>query len=283
MTATSTGTQAVDRAALLVSTIVRADNPLAFGDLAEECGLPRSTTSRLLTALERVDLLGRDEHGNYVPGELFDLHAERHDPWLARWDAIAALAEPVMERVSAATGETVNLGAPRGNRVLHVAQVDSRYILGTRDWTQVEVPPHVSSLGKVLLAHGVLPVTAGPFVRLTPSSAGSPQELARHLDVVRGQGWAATVDELEPGLTGVAAPVRAGEDGPVLGALGVSGPTQRLADRLPETGRLLIEQAADLTALLDQHRHLILPLTAQSSGQSSARSAGEPHGKEGVA
>jgi len=283
MTATSTGTQAVDRAALLVSTVVRADNPLAFGDLAEECGLPRSTTSRLLTALERVDLLGRDDRGNYVPGELFDLHAERHDPWLARWDAIAALAEPVMERVSEATGETVNLGAPRGNRVLHVAQVDSRYILGTRDWTEVEVPPHVSSLGKVLLAHGALPLPTGPLVRLTPSSAGSQRELARHLDIVRGQGWAATVDELEPGLTGVAAPVHAGEGRVVVGALGVSGPTQRLADRLEETGRLLVEQAGEITALLATQPHLTLPLTPSAEGHHPGHHQGHHQGKEGVA
>ena len=46
----STGTQAVDRAALLVATVVRADEPLAFADLQEICGLPKSTTSRMLAA-----------------------------------------------------------------------------------------------------------------------------------------------------------------------------------------------------------------------------------------
>ena len=36
----TTGTQAVDRAALLVATVVRADEPLAFSELAEECRSP---------------------------------------------------------------------------------------------------------------------------------------------------------------------------------------------------------------------------------------------------
>ena len=46
----------------------------------------------------------------------------------------------------------------RGERVVQVAQVDSRYLLGTRDWTEIEVPPHTSSLGKVFYAWGALPV-----------------------------------------------------------------------------------------------------------------------------
>ena len=40
-----------------MATVVQAPGPVAFTELVEECGLPRSTTSRLLTALERTDLL----------------------------------------------------------------------------------------------------------------------------------------------------------------------------------------------------------------------------------
>ena len=52
----STGTQAVDRAAHLVSTVVHADEPLTFADLQESSGLAKSTTSRMLSALERGGL-----------------------------------------------------------------------------------------------------------------------------------------------------------------------------------------------------------------------------------
>ena len=38
----------------------------------------------------------------------------------------------------------------RGDRVVQVAQVDSTYLLGTRDWTEIDVPAHCSALGKVL-------------------------------------------------------------------------------------------------------------------------------------
>ena len=65
---TNTGTQAVDRAAHLVATVVRADDPLTFSALEHECRLPEgSTTSRLLSALERAELLERDEAGSSSP------------------------------------------------------------------------------------------------------------------------------------------------------------------------------------------------------------------------
>ena len=39
---------------------------------------------------------------------------------------------------------------------MQIAQVDSTYMLGARDWMQVDVPPHCSALGKVLYAFGAL-------------------------------------------------------------------------------------------------------------------------------
>jgi DNA-binding IclR family transcriptional regulator len=242
----ASGTQAVDRAALLVSTVVQADEPLAFAELAEECGLPRSTTSRLLTALERTELVERDESGAYVAGPLFWRYATRHDPF----EEVARAAAPVLHQVGDATGETVNLGMPRGGRVIHVAQVDSRYLLGTRDWTQIEVPAHASSLGKVLFAHGALPFPAGPLARLTDRTITEEAALRRALAACRRRGYATTVDELEVGLTGVAAPVRNGR-GDVIAALGISGPTQRLETRLSDLGAYLQQQAAQLTGPID--------------------------------
>lgn len=240
----TTGTQAVDRAALLVSTVVRSSEPVAFAELAEECGLPKSTTSRLLTALERTELVERTEGGAYVAGPLFWRYASRHDPF----DELARVAQPVLRHLGEVTGETVNIGVPRGDRVVHIAQVDSRYLLGTRDWTQLEVPPHASSLGKVLYAFEALPLPGGPLERLTDRTVTDLAALRAQLTGVRRRGYASTTDELEVGLTGIAAPVRVGDQ--VVAALGISGPTPRLASRLASWGRLLKEQAAELSALL---------------------------------
>ena len=130
---------------------------MSFAELQDASGLAKSTTSRLLAALERSGLLERDGSGSYVAGRLFWLYAARHDPW----DELVRLARPAMERIGSDTGETVHLSVARGDRVVQVAQVDSTYLLGTRDWTEIDVPAHCSALGKVLLAWGALAPPGG--------------------------------------------------------------------------------------------------------------------------
>lgn len=245
MAEASTGTQAVDRAAQLVSTVVHASEPLTFADLQEASGLAKSTTSRMLAALERADLLERDRDGSYVAGSLFWLYAARHDPW----EELVRLAQPAMERIGEETGETVHLSVTRGEKVVQVAQVDSRYLLGTRDWTEIEVPAHTSALGKVFFAWGALPVPDGPLEGLTPRTITDTEALLSDGARTRRRGWATTDGELEIGLTGVAVPVH-GARGDVVAALGVSGPTPRLEDRLDELGTHLSSHAAQLSTLL---------------------------------
>jgi DNA-binding IclR family transcriptional regulator len=241
----ASGTRAVDRAADLVATVVRADEPLTFAHLQDASGLAKSTTSRMLTALERSGLLERDAAGSYVAGRLFWLYAARHDPW----DELVRLARPAMEAIGEDTGETVHLSVARGDRVVQVAQVDSTYLLGTRDWTEVDVPAHCSALGKVLLAWGALAPPEGTLEGLTPATVTTHQALRREESRTRERGWAVTVDELEIGLSGVAVPVF-GVHGDVVAALGISGPTPRLEERADDLGDRLLEHATRLSTLL---------------------------------
>lgn len=246
----TSGTRAVDRAADLVATVVRADEPMSFADLQDASGLAKSTTSRMLTALERSGLLERDVSGSYVAGRLFWLYAARHDPW----EELVRLARPAMEEIGDITGETVHLSVTRGDRVMQVAQVDSRYLLGTRDWTDVEVPAHCSALGKVFFAWGSLPIPRGPLETPTEATLATPALLRRDIARIRERGWALTQGELEIGLTGIAVPIF-GVHGDAVAALGISGPAPRLEERLDELGRSLLDHATQLTTLLRGPTH----------------------------
>jgi len=251
MTEPSSGTQALDRAVQLASMVVHADEPLSFAELQEASGLAKSTTSRMLAALERHGLLERDDNGGYVAGSLFWLYAARHDPW----EELVRISRPVMERIGDDTQESVHLSVIRGDTVVQVAQVDSQYLLGTRDWTQVDVPPHTSALGKVFYAWGVLGLPRRELERLTPETLTTAAELKRDSALARRRGYAVTVDELEVGLTGVAAPVRDARD-EVVAALGISGPTSRLGHRVEEVGHNLVTRAAEVAAVLgNPHQH----------------------------
>jgi DNA-binding IclR family transcriptional regulator len=245
---TGSGTQAVDRAAALVTAVVHADDPQSFAELQEASGLSKSTTSRMLAALERSGLLERDGGGSYVAGSLFWQYAVRHDPW----EELVRLARPVMQELGERTHESVHLSVTRGSNVVQVAQVDSRFLLGTRDWTEVEVPSHTSALGKVFHAWNALPIPTGALERLTEATITDPDALRRDGVRTRERGWAVTHDELEVGLTGVAVPVR-DPRGEVVAALGVSGPTPRMEGRLDELAESLSTAATRLSGLLTGH------------------------------
>ena len=259
MSETATGTRALDRAADLVAAVVHADEPMTFADLQDASGLAKSTTSRMLTALERAGLLERDASGLYVAGRLFWLYAARHDPWAE----LVRLARPVMEVISEETGETVHLSVTRGDRVVQVAQVDSTYLLGTRDWTEVDVPAHTSALGKVFLAWDVLTLPAGTLERPTPATLADRAAVRRDGVRTRERGWALTLDELEIGLSGVAVPVLDVHHH-VIAALGISGPTPRLEGRFDELGRHLLDQSAALSSVL-RGSHAVPPRPTHGS------------------
>lgn len=238
------GTQAVDRAAALIDIVIHSDGALSSTELSEATGLARSTTSRLLAALERTQLLERRVDGLYVGGQLFALYAALHDPW----PQMARIADPVLQTVGQECGETVHLGVARSDNVFYVAQVESTYLLRARDWNEVEVPIHANSLGHILCAFGALRVPSTGFTTLTPHTR-SHQEFVTELAQIRERGYAYAKDELELGLSGLAAPV-SGLDGAVIAAIGISGPTARLQEHHAELGHMLSEQGARLATLL---------------------------------
>jgi IclR family transcriptional regulator, acetate operon repressor len=242
-----TGTQAVDRAAQLLVQVARCREPVTFTELIAASGLAKSTTSRLLTALERNGLVRRDVAGRFSPGEVFVSYA-----WRGGAEAdLVSVAQPVLARLGAETGETVNLGVPRdGGLVEQIAQVDSKYLIGGTNWVGMTVPLHCAALGKVLLAFGAAELPPGRLEQRTERTLTSRTALTAELAAVRERGYAITVEELEPGLVAVAAPVFA-DDGTVVGALSVSGPAGRLTGgKLTGATASCMTAARSLSALL---------------------------------
>ena len=240
-----TGARAIDRAAQLLVRIVESSEPETVTELAETTGLPKSTASRLVAALERQGLVQRDGgRGRVRPGPVLVSFARRGLPSAD----LVELCGPSLDRLAEATGETVNLAVPTARGVEQLAQRDSRHFLGSTNWIGRTVPYHASAVGKVFLAYG----TARPakrLERLTPRTMVDREELERALDEALARGYATAVEELEPGLWAIAAPLH-GASG-VVGALSISGPTIRLQDGLlEELGRLLVAEAATVSARL---------------------------------
>lgn len=226
------GTQAIDRAAQLLVHVVESARPLGVGQLAAATALPKSTTSRLLSALERQGLLQRDgDRGAVRPGPVLLRFAQRAEPEVM----LAELAGAALDALAEESGETINVAVATPLGVEQLSQRDSRHFIGSTNWVGRRVPYHLTANGKVLVAYG-----AAADERL------AEQELAR----VRERGYATAVDELELGLSALAAPVF-GADGRCVAALSISGPTIRLTrGRIEELAPGLVRHALELSRRL---------------------------------
>jgi DNA-binding IclR family transcriptional regulator len=297
----------------LLAQVVHGSEPVSFTELTAACGLAKSTTSRLLMALERHQLVRRDSDGRFWPGELFVRYA-----WRGTAGAhLVAVAQPFLDQLGEQTSETINLGVATGGAdggragrdrvagpanagvtaraggggagsaasagaasagaasagaasagaasagaasagsiragdmmVTQIAQVNSRYLIGGTNWVGLAVPLHCSALGKVLLAFGGAAMPSEPFEARTPHTITTRAALGGELAAVRDLGYAVTVEELEPGLVAVAAPVFAGGL-TAIAAISVSAPASRLtADLIPATAARCVAVASALSATL---------------------------------
>jgi DNA-binding IclR family transcriptional regulator len=225
--ATESGTQAIDRAADLLVSVVESSRPLGVGELAASSGLPKSTTSRLVGALERRGLVQRARDRRVAPGPVLLRFAHQD-----RSVSLVELALPALRTLAELSGETINLGVPTPLGVEHLAQEDSRHFMGGTNWVGRRVPYDSTANGKVLKA----------FTSRTAEGSA-----------IRERGYASAVDELEQGLAAIAAPIF-GPDGDVVAALSISGPTIRFTrERMLELAPHLITQAAQVSERLGHH------------------------------
>src|SRR3954469_19913395 len=225
-----------ERAAHLLALVFER-SPRTEHDLRAQIDLVEPELAPLLDALERHGLVERDG-GRLRPGPAA-LRSPRAE--IARGELVEH-ARASLRRLAEESGETVNLMVPTPGGTEAIAQEDGRHLLGTTSWIGRDVPDHASGAGKVFLAYGAAAI-APRLQRLTDRTIVDRALLEAELQGVRAHGYATLVDELEPGLSVVAAPVfDAG--GAVVAALAVSGPTARLpGHRLALLGRVAIEQA----------------------------------------
>lgn len=214
-----TGVGVLDKAMLVVRAVAR--EPLGLGALQESTGLPRATAHRLAAALEAHGVLRRDAVGRFELGPglvaLGRVAAERFP--------LGALAAPVLAALRDDTGESAQLFVREGDRRRCLVSLESSHALR---WIVREgdlLPLEVGSAGRVL---------SGEIT----SSGGV------------GSHWVESVEEREPGVASVSAPV-VDAGGSVVAAVSLSGPVERLT-RSPGTrfGDRVVAAAADLAARL---------------------------------
>jgi DNA-binding IclR family transcriptional regulator len=160
------GVGVLDKAMFLLD-VVESKQPVALLDLQEALGLPKTTTHRLLTALEIHGLVRRDEAGLFVSGPRFGTAS------------LSQLATPILKQLSEETGESSQLFVRRGQQRLAIVSIESRNELRTAVPLGALLTIERGSSGRVLL--------------------GDEESLR--------QGWIESVGERAAGTASVSAPV----------------------------------------------------------------------------
>lgn len=244
------GTQSIERAIAVLECFAASDRSLGLSDIARTVGLTPSTTHRLLRALVAAGYVEQEpmsEHyrlgiGIAVLGQRAIEHSGYH------------LARPVLDRLSATTGESASLGIRRGDEVVVIERATSPAPLRFDHPPGAEIALYASAMGKVLLAFSRRSLDAeiaaiNVFSQFTDRTITAPDDLLVELTTVKAQGYATNVEERHLGACGLAAPVRS-TVGWAHAAVGLQGPSVRLTrDRLRELAPIVMSAAADVAAL----------------------------------
>lgn len=232
--------QTVLRALALLEAVAEGVHDLE--GLSARVGLSRSTAHRLLSTLVRAGYLRHSSREGYHLGpkliELgFRAHAGLHLPSLAR---------PYLEELSGATRETVHLGVLDGTQVVYIDKVPGKRELQMASYIGARVPAQSTALGKALVS--TLPREEWlrafvPGLRRTERTITEADRFLEEIAQVARQGYALDLEENEPGIRCVAAPVRDGA-GRGVAAVSISSAVIYLTDeRIRELIPLVQETA----------------------------------------
>nr|WP_154928666.1 glyoxylate bypass operon transcriptional repressor IclR [Pantoea agglomerans] len=243
--------QSLTRGLTLLELIADSHGSVALTELAQQAGLPNSTTHRLLGTMQQQGFVRQvGDLGLWTIGA----HAFVVGSSFLQSRNLLALVHPVLRRLMEQSGETVNLAVLdlSDHQAVIIDQVQCTQLMRMSAPIGGKLPMHASGAGKAFLAHlGDEQVTALLHQKglhyYTAKTLMSPQSLKENLAQVRKAGFSFDDEEHALGLRCVAAPIY-DEHGDAFAALSISGPIARMTDdRITELGALVIREARQVT------------------------------------
>lgn len=220
-------------------------------EVAEATGMTRAGARRILLTLQTLGYVR-------VEGRLFALTPRILDLGFAYLSSMPVwnLAQPVMDALVEQTHESCSIAVLDGQDVVYVLRVHTHKIMSTNLGIGSRLPSFWTSLGRVLLAElpaqELQPLLDGRdrtlFTRFTIQDDA---QLLAELAQVRAQGWCLLDQELEEGLTSVAAPIR-NASGQVVAAMNISGQANRTTPEVMQAELLpqLLQAAGRVSGLM---------------------------------
>jgi IclR family KDG regulon transcriptional repressor len=252
------GIQSIQRAIAILEDVARHRDGINLADLSKSVGLHNSTTFHLIKTMAQLGYViqQKDSKRYRLGSRLFTLAAGALDE-----NALLAAAAPIVEKLTADTGEAAHFAIRSGKDAVLIASTKASGMVQLADRAGATRPAYATAIGKVLMAAippGQLEQVIGDMElrRLTPKTIVEPEALRREIEEVRRKGIAFDDGEFDAELRCVAVAVH-DFSGRVAGAIGISGPIWRLSlQSLQEKARPVRESAAALSAELGSRKSL---------------------------
>lgn len=240
--------QSLQRATAILREFSELEPALTVTEISHRLDLHKSTVSRILaTLLEEGMVWHNAGTGRYSLGMAL---VEMAGVALGQIDVRAA-AMPHIERLAAATNETITVAVRRGRDAITVAHLPSTRSVRHVVWIGRRIPLQTTAAGKALLA--AMHSRGDDWRALVEI----PEEdrvaewdvaLANDLTAVAERGYAEESDEFEVGTSAIAAPVL-DHMGAAVAALSISGPSARFGPEARHgAAPLLVETAGEVAA-----------------------------------
>lgn len=239
------------RALEMVETVAAAGYPLTIAEIVQATGLPRATTHRLVSLLEREGFLQRDLSGRgYVEG----FRLIRLANSVIGGTGARALRHRIMTDLSAELGETCNLAVPEAGEMVYLDRVELKWQLGVQFAIGSRVPLHCTASGKLYLSS--LPpdqrrrmVRRLDMQRFTPKTITDPAKLEAELEAIAETRIGTDDEELLENMIAASVPVLDGS-GRLCATLSVHAAVMRMSlDQAIACAPVLRRAAAELSTL----------------------------------
>jgi IclR family pca regulon transcriptional regulator len=213
--------QSLERGLAVIRAFDAEHRELALSDVARATGLTRAAARRFLLTLVKLGYV------NLSDGR-FSLRPRVLELGYAYLSSLSLpeVAQPHMEKLVAQVNESSSISVLDDTEIVYVVRVPTRRIMSITLAVGTRLPAYATSMGRVLLA--TLPdeelrerLARIEITPLTTRTVRDVKALAKLLETVRNQGYAATDQELEEGLRSLAVPIH-NAGGSVIAALNVS-------------------------------------------------------------
>lgn len=224
--------KSADRTLKILTLLADQPDGMTMTDIGKALDIPLSSMHALVGTLAKREFVLRDE--NSYCYRLGPQILRLASSYRAQVDLIT-IADPVMDRIRRAVGETISLSVLQGQMIMFIHKKPAQGVVKVVNPVGTRLYAHATGSGKVMLAY----LDDGEFDRIYPdedlpiitsTTIGSKSTLKKTLSDIRMQNYAYDEEESALGVWAVASSLR-DDTGRPIAAISIVGPTSRIASK----------------------------------------------------